>query len=205
MIWSRTLKRPEPTYPQVRNVAEVLSRSNASLIQKHFSLPPQIADEFMRRLVEEALFGPIQDDGWHYPSTRKSRPRFDTEKPKVHANEDRRDASTNSPGADELKVEVRKLTAKVKRLQSAGKTVIAQREEWRKRALAAEAQAMDLTSKIARHQSTTADDRFDKVRRLIAKELHPDFCTAGAIEKTVRQEFFKKLWPEIERLSERRQ
>jgi len=39
---------------------------------------------------------------------------------------------------------------------------------------------------------------------LVAKELHPDFCTGGQLEKLMRQECFKKLWPEIERLAERR-
>jgi len=40
---------------------------------------------------------------------------------------------------------------------------------------------------------------------LVAKELHPDFCTGGDLEKLMRQECFKKLWPEIDRLAEREQ
>jgi hypothetical protein len=47
------------------------------------------------------------------------------------------------------------------------------------------------------------DNRFDRLRRLIAKELHPDFCTGGQLEKTVCQECFKRLWPTIERIGER--
>jgi hypothetical protein len=99
----------------------------------------------------------------------------------------------------ELEGEVRTLRASVSRLQNAGKTVIAQREEWKARALAAEQNTMDLTIQLANSRATR-DDRFDALRRLVARELHPDHCAGGDIEKTVRAEFFKKLWPEIERL-----
>ena len=101
----------------------------------------------------------------------------------------------------ELEGEVRALRASVSRLQNAGKTVIAQREEWKARALVAEQKVTDLTAQLANRRATR-DDRFDALRRLVARELHPDHCAGGDIEKTVRAEFFKKLWPEIERLSE---
>jgi hypothetical protein len=101
----------------------------------------------------------------------------------------------------ELEEEVRALRASVSRLQNAGKMVIAQREEWKARALVAEQKVTDLTAQLA-NRRPTRDDRFDALRRLVARELHPDHCTGGDIEKTVRVEFFKKLWPEIERLAE---
>ena len=104
----------------------------------------------------------------------------------------------------ELEGEVRALRASVSRLQNAGKTVIAQREEWKARALVAEQKVTDLTSQLANHQATR-NDRFDALRRRVARELHPDFCDDGGIEKLIRAEFFKKLWPEIERLAEHRQ
>jgi hypothetical protein len=75
--------------------------------------------------------------------------------------------------------------------------VIAQREEWKKRAIAAE---KILESDCNRHSKGD----FDALRRLVARELHPDFCTGGHLEKLMRQECFKKLWPEIERLAEQR-
>ena len=102
----------------------------------------------------------------------------------------------------ELEKEVRALKARVRGLQNAGKTVIAQREEWKAKARVAEQKATDLAAQLASHQETR-DDRFDALRRLVARELHPDHCAGGDIEKTVRAEFFKKLWPEIERLAER--
>jgi hypothetical protein len=101
----------------------------------------------------------------------------------------------------ELEGEVRTLRASVSRLQNAGKTVIAQREEWKARALVAEQKATDLAAQLANRQPTR-DDRFDALRRLVARELHPDHCTSSDIEKLIRAEFFKRLWPEIERLIE---
>ena len=101
---------------------------------------------------------------------------------------------------DELEQEGHTLRVKVKRLQEAGKTVIAQREQWKARALAAEEHL-----ETERTWRSKGADRFDALRRLVAKELHPDFCTGGDLEKLMRQECFKKLWPEIDRLAEREQ
>jgi hypothetical protein len=91
----------------------------------------------------------------------------------------------------ELEKEVRALRASVSRLQNAGKTVIAQREEWKALALVAEQKLTDLTAQLA-NRRPTRDDRFDALRRLVARELHPDHCTGGDIEKTVRAEFFQE-------------
>jgi hypothetical protein len=99
----------------------------------------------------------------------------------------------------ELEGEVSALRARVSRLQNAGKTLIAQRGEWKARALVAEQKVTDITVQQANRQPTR-DDRFDALRRLVARELHPDHCVGGDIEKAVRAEFFKRLWPEIERL-----
>jgi hypothetical protein len=49
------------------------------------------------------------------------------------------------------------------------------------------------------------DERFNILRRLVARELHPDHCIGGEIEKVVRAEFFKRLWPEIEQIAGRRE
>ena len=54
-----------------------------------------------------------------------------------------------------------------------------------------------------RRRPANGDDRFDRLRRMVAKELHPDFCTAGSLEKLMRQECFKRLWPQIEQLADR--
>ena len=79
----------------------------------------------------------------------------------------------------ELEGEVRALRASVSRLQTAGRKVIAQREEWKARALISEQNVTDLTVQLANRRSTR-DDRFQALRRLVARELHPDFCKRAA-------------------------
>ncbi len=40
--------------------------------------------------------------------------------------------------------------------------------------------------------------KYGKIRRLVARELHPDHSKSEGIEKIVRAEIFKDLWPKIE-------
>jgi hypothetical protein len=42
------------------------------------------------------------------------------------------------------------------------------------------------------------DRRFDRLKRLIAREFHPDQGAATGIEKQIRAEIFKTVWPRIE-------
>jgi hypothetical protein len=133
-----------------------------------------------------------------YTATKAEQEAVDSSRPNSHP-----PVSADELGmrVGELEGEVHTLRASVSRLQVAGKTIIAQREEWKARALIAEQMTKDLTAQLADRRAKR-DDRFDALRRLVARELHPDHCAGGDIEKTVRAEFFKRLWPEIERLSE---
>jgi hypothetical protein len=201
-MWRQQPPRPPPTYEDVRLVAEVLSRINADLIERHFALCPDTARQFMDRLVAERHFGDLQSDGWHYPPVRKLRVRRSRGKPKV-ADEPKVEMGTSPEDSaqriEELEREGFKLRAQIKRLQAAGKTVIAQREEWKARALAGEE---FLESERDRH--ATGQNHFDALRRLIAKELHPDACDGGQLEKLIREEFFKRVWSRIEEIAEGR-
>jgi hypothetical protein len=173
------------------------------LIVRHFGLSADTAQQFMERLVQEKRFGDLRSDGWHYPPIRKLRLRRTRRKPKVTNEPKTEDHIADEDLAeriDELEQEGYTLRATIKRLRDAGKTVIEQREHWKSRALAAEEQM-----ETERRRHTSGQDRFDALWRLIAKELHPDFCTGGQLEKLMRQECFKKLWPEIERLAEQGQ
>jgi hypothetical protein len=64
-------------------VAEVLSRINADLIERHFAVSADTAQQFMGRLVVEKRFGDLRPDGWHYPHIRKLRLRRPRSKPKA--------------------------------------------------------------------------------------------------------------------------
>ena len=165
-------------------------------------------------IIKDIFFPPRLDDQEREPASGPDQ--RSTEEQKSAAPKAKREAvGSFVPNADppvcadelgkrvgELEGEVRALRASVSRLQNAGKTVIAQREEWKARALVAEQKVTDLTAQLASRRDTR-DDRFDALRRLVARELHPDHCAGGGLEKTIRAEFFKKLWPEIERLVER--
>jgi hypothetical protein len=38
------------------------------------------------------------------------------------------------------------------------------------------------------------------LKRYLAKQFHPDYATGQGIEKIVRNEIFKEIWREIDRL-----
>ena len=161
-----------------------------------------IKDIFFRlnHQEREAESGPDEPstDEQKYTATKAKREAVDSFRPNSHPPVS---ASELGKRVGELEGEVRGLRASITRLQNAGKTVIGQREEWKARARVAEQKVTDLSAQLA-NRRPTRDDRFDALRRLVARELHPDHCVGGDIEKTVRAEFFKRLWPEIERLSE---
>jgi hypothetical protein len=97
------------------------------------------------------------------------------------------------------------LLAKIERLRSAGKTVIEQRDAWQKRALAAEARVAELAAILAELQGgATGEKKFDEMKRYLARELHPDHSTSDGIEKLIRSEMFKKIWPKVEEIARSR-
>ena len=205
-MWRQKPQRPPSTYEDVRLVAEVLSRINVDLIERHFALCPDTAQNFMKRLIAEKRFGDLQSDGWHYPPIRRLRLRRTRRTAKAttlgideSVADQPESAESLTQRIDELEQDGYRLRAQVKRLQDAGKAVIEQREQWKERALAAEEQMA-----TERDRQASGQDRFDALRRIVVKELHPDACNGGQLEKLMRQECFKKLWPEIERLAERK-
>jgi hypothetical protein len=46
-----------------------------------------------------------------------------------------------------------------------------------------------------------SDKRFDELRRYLAREFHPDHAKAEGIEKLVRAEIFKQVWPKVEEIA----
>jgi hypothetical protein len=203
-VWWHKHERPAPTFEDVLSVAQVLSRINAELIRKQFGVCADAAETFMARLVQENHYNQIGWDGWHYPPARERlRPtrerRREDAKPKADDGMDRNLAADLNKQINELEGEVRALKARIERLQNAGKTVIAQREEWKQRALSAEDFSGEMLDSSAEHEK-----RFGTLRRLVARELHPDHCDGGDFEKMVRAEYFKRLWPAIERLAEQK-
>jgi len=79
-----------------------------------------------------------------------------------------------------------------------------QRESWTVRALMAEVQLRKATTKISNNGAghNVTDVRYASLKRYLAKQFHPDYAPGLGIEKIVRNEIFKEIWIEIERLDQ---
>jgi hypothetical protein len=79
-----------------------------------------------------------------------------------------------------------------------------QRESWKVRALMAEAELLEATAKTRNNGGcqNVSDLRYAALKRYLAKRFHPDYAPGQGIEKTVRNEIFKEIWGEIERLDQ---
>ena len=78
-----------------------------------------------------------------------------------------------------------------------------QRESWKVRALVAEAQLVEATAKTGNKgggAENVSDVRYASLKRYLAKRFHPDYAPGQGIEKIVRNEIFKEIWNEIDRL-----
>jgi hypothetical protein len=83
-------------------------------------------------------------------------------------------------------------------------TVEEQRESWKVRALMAEAELLEATAKTSNNGGcqNVSDLRYASLKRFLAKRFHPDHAPAQGIEKIVRNEIFKEIWNEIDRLDQ---
>jgi hypothetical protein len=98
----------------------------------------------------------------------------------------------------------RQMVKETERLRAQLTTIGQQRESWKARALMAEAQLLAAIAKTggdARGQNVS-DVRYAALKRFLAKQFHPDYAPGDGIEKIVRNEFFKEIWNEIERLDQ---
>jgi len=79
-----------------------------------------------------------------------------------------------------------------------------QRESWKARALIAEAELLEATAKASNSggRQNVSDLRYASLKRYLAKRFHPDYAPGQGIEKIVRNELFKEIWNEIERLDQ---
>jgi hypothetical protein len=79
-----------------------------------------------------------------------------------------------------------------------------QRESWKVRALVAEAELLKATAKTSNKAGcqNVSDLRYASLKRYLAKQFHPDYAPGQGIEKIVRNEIFKQIWSEIDRLDQ---
>ena len=70
-----------------------------------------------------------------------------------------------------------------------------------------EATLASLREEVHRHADTLASStdtgQFRSLRALIVKELHPDHTPEGSVDRALRAEVFKAVWPKIEEIAGR--
>ena len=95
------------------------------------------------------------------------------------------------------------MVKEIKRLRVLS-TRIDQQESWKVRALMAEARLREATAKTGNNGDcqNVSDLKYVSLKRYLAKRFHPDYAPGQGIEKTVRNEVFKEIWSEIERLDQ---
>src|SRR6266576_2219460 len=96
------------------------------------------------------------------------------------------------------------MVREIERLRVRATTTDQQRESWKVRALMAEAQLLEATAKPSNNGASpnVRDLRYSSLKRYLAKRFHPDYGPGQENEKIVRNEIFKEIWNEIERLDQ---
>ena len=92
----------------------------------------------------------------------------------------------------------------IERLRVLSTTIVQQRDSWKVRALMAETQLLEATAKTSNNggRQNVSDVRYASLKRYLAKRFHPDYAPGQGIEKIVRNEIFKEIWNEIDRLDQ---
>src|SRR5262245_16194584 len=96
------------------------------------------------------------------------------------------------------------MAKEIERLRVLSTTTVQQRESWKVRALMAETQLLEATVKTSNNggRQNVSDVRYASLKRYLAKRFHPDYAPGQGIEKIVRNEIFKEIWNEIDRLDQ---
>ena len=96
------------------------------------------------------------------------------------------------------------MVREIERLRVRSTSIDQQRESWKVRALMAEAELLEATAKSSNHggDQKVSDLRYASLKRYLAKRFHPDYAPGEGIEKIVRNEIFKEIWNEIDRLDQ---
>jgi hypothetical protein len=103
-------------------------------------------------------------------------------------------------------IRVRDLEETIRYLRERWHVTIAERDEWERRARAAEQEAETLrvaaaaAAPAAGTPAKDADQRYSALRRFLARELHPDAAPAADPVRAAKSDLFKLVWAEIAKL-----
>ena len=212
---------PIPSYADAVRYVRRQPRINTSTLADGLAIRWSLALDYLERMERSGVVGAIQDDGWwpvariegppaaRKPSTsgpgkdsvlRRGGP-SDSGVPPETLNL----AAPPSPASDadqqklmdKLREAARVLMAErenMQKLRDACRLLIAEREAWKRRALAAEARMLTEEADEMDRQ------RFDALRRVLARELHPDYAPADRGDISLREALFKSIWPKVEQI-----
>ena len=84
----------------------------------------------------------------------------------------------------------------IEQLAGTCENLIQERDFWKVKASSA------VTKNASQEEAAREDKRIEALRRLLARELHPDMAKASTEEAALRTKLFKQIWPEIYRNAE---
>jgi len=209
---------PIPTYADAVRFVRRQPRINTSALADGLGIRWSLALDYLQRMEQAGVVGAIDDHGWWPvsrpkgpPAVRKPAPAPAAAPPQSPTPKLERPPETPAaapplgPSGDEeqqkllekLREAARVLMAErenMQKLRDACRLLIAEREAWKRRALAAEARMLtEEADEMDRH-------RFDALRRVLARELHPDYAPANCADLPLREALFKSIWPKVEQI-----
>ena len=216
---------PIPSYADAVRYVRRQPRINTSTLADGLGIRWGAALDYLERMERSGVVGAIEDDGW-WPVVRSKDPPI-ARKPSAAApgkaatlRRDSQPAPEKPAGTpalppppsatasndqqqmmDKLREAARVLMAErenMQKLSDACRLLIAEREAWKRRALAAEARMLTEEADEMDRQ------RFDALRRVLARELHPDYAPADRGDMSLREALFKSIWPKVEQIERKR-
>lgn len=209
-----------PTYADAVRFVRRQPRINTSTLADGLGIRWGVALDYLERMERSGVVGAIEDDGW-WPVARSKDPPV-ARKPSAAApgkgatlrrgsqplpEKPAETAALPPPPStaandqqqlmEKLREAARVLMAErenMQKLRDACRLLIAEREAWKRRALAAEARMLTEEADEMDRQ------RFDALRRVLARELHPDYAPAGLGDMSLREALFKSIWPKVEQI-----
>ncbi len=101
-----------------------------------------------------------------------------------------------------LREQIRRLEEINDELRAKGKKVVADRDNWERRAKELEKEIAGLRTAARRAQSgpASANQKIKRVKVAFAKLCHPNNIRAAGYEASIRAEIFKEFWEQLERI-----
>lgn len=210
-----------PSYAEAVRYVRRQPRINTSTLADGLGIRWSLALDYLERMARSGVVGAIEDDGWWpvarshgQPIARKQKPTAATKigtlqqtHQALHQSVPENAASALAAHAtsehdqqqlmDKLREAARVLLAErdnIQKLRDACRLLIAEREAWKRRALAAEARM------LTEEAEEIDQRRFDALRRVLARELHPDYAPADLGDLSLREALFKSIWPKVEQI-----